>query len=476
MKTRKGMTLVEIVVALFVLSLTASFLIQNSIRQYTLTQQTKKITENLFATAKQVEKTVQDYKDAINAGAALPVYPVTVTLFGTTPDDARDVKFYPVMGYLNGVDDSAGSIYSVATDIQPPQFVVPVITNLTATLKYGAQQTDSWYVSTQTTISVDVTVDDPALMEMAKFQWYVSAPDFPIRFINPRAVGDPGALPKFPDDYVIIKTSTPPRSSFTFDDVNAYAGRHILCVVTPCSYSGKMGKPVATTPIYINGLPIVNGSLAAQYDASLIDAPADFTGNDPLAGNVSVWPDISSASGSGANADVVVAPGGSEPVITTPTFTCPGSSRTIKAQQVTFDGRSHMEPAGLAMDPAGKFTMFAVVKIPNTPTASRVIISNGSAWSFDPAAFTDTVFDPGKWYVLSLRYDQTSTMRTVNGNPSGVTTPAGSYSGGGTIMIGGAAAGDSVINLTELIIYNDALDLSDMDAVNKYLLAKYNIG
>jgi hypothetical protein len=447
------MTLVEVVIAFLILSVTAGLFIQGSVRQHMIMLDTRSITENVFSTAKRAELKIQEIKDALGGAPApspLPS-PNTYTMF-PGEDDERVVSYYPVMERINDIEGNPGvkTIYSVVADTRQPEFDVPVITSMTTDIKSGGVIVEGAYAAPGTTVESAAVLDRADLLLLNKYQWYISGPSFPIRWDNV-SMEDPGVginVPMYPKDFDLIPYAVSSKLTITPD----MAGRHVLCIMTPAAISGKMGRSVMSKPRYIYGLPIFS-DLAAHYDASLIDPPASVI-------DINIWPDIS-----GNNADA--SHYGSYPVILSITDfpSLDGRDYPVRARQAAFDGGGWLEAPGLALSASDDFTMFAVVKADDM--SSSAIISNGGAWVFDMSSYPGLLED--KWYILGLRSDN---KRTVGKDAAlSFDSPAGDRSTGDIIKIGGG----SKISLVELIIYNTQLSDGDWEKVTQYLGDKYNI-
>ncbi|MDR1540979.1 MAG: type II secretion system GspH family protein [Clostridiales bacterium] len=453
-KNRKGMTLVEVIVSMCILSFLSVVLVQGIANQYAFMHNTKSMTENSYLAAKQVEEETQRIKDIISGKNSDPLpTPATYTMFNYWGGTPRTISYYPVMKYINDKNGNPTSkaIYSVVTDIRPPEFETPSLTNFMAILKTSGTAVDGAYATTPSTV-IDLKYDvvKPHLLLMVKYQWYMSDASFPMTWKNV-GIDDPGVgieVPSFPDDFSIIPYAV--SKQLTVD--SSMAGRHLVCVMTPASREGKMGVAVMTKPIYIYGLPVLN-NLKAHYDASLIELPSGITA-------AGILNDISRK---GVNAIHY----GYTPsnLIVTDFPQLENRTYPIKAKAVDLSLGGWFEATGLALGASSNFTMFAVAKT-NDPTWGS-IISNNSAWAFDMFSFPGAT--DGDWHILGIN---SNSKRTIGKNAS---LSAGGLIGdrmfGGSIIIGGG----SEIELAELIIYNSLLSDADWLKVTRYLGEKYNL-
>ncbi|MDR1560421.1 MAG: type II secretion system GspH family protein [Clostridiales bacterium] len=455
MKTHKGLTLVEIIIAFVILSVMAGMFIPGVISQYALMQNAKAITENVFSSANRAERKAQDIKDTL-AGTPAPTplpAPNTYTMFPGTADQ-RTVSYYPVEESISDIDGnpSSKSIYSVVADVRQPEFAVPVTTSLETRIEVGGVVVDGSYVESATRITTDYTMDHPELLLINKYQWYVSGPGFPMRWDNVD-MSDPGVginVPMFPNHFSIIPYATGSQLVITPE----MAGRHVVCVMTPAAITGKMGLSIISKPLYIYGLPVFD-NLAAHYDASLVDLPPGDT-------VVYTWPDIS---GNGSDtAHYGTHSSGVLSITDFPILT--GREYPIKAREIGFDGSGWMEAPGLILNGSDDFTMFAVVKADNVTDSE--IVSNGAAWSFDMSVYPGLLDD--EWYILGINSD---TKRTV-GKDASISSddPLGDGASSDVVRI---ADNGSTVHLAELIIYDTLLLDSEWEEVTQYLGNKYNI-
>ena len=465
--SKKGLTLVEIIVAVTILSILVAFFLQAIVKHYIQLQSAKRVTENVFYASKEVEHDMQSIKDilmGVGVASSKPLPPSTTTQLFTGLFQ-REVTYYPVIHSIN----SNKTIRCVVADVRPPEFEVPAIIDIDAYLTVDNIMVDGAYAAQAENSSVqvrtEVTVDRGYLLQTMLCRWYKTNSTFPMRwteYTDPHDIDFTigRSIPQVLDDFEIIPGQISPTLLVDAD----MAGHHVVCIMTPASHENRMGRSVPTMPIYIYGLPIID-NLVAHYDASLIDIP--FIDFDEVAwlGRVALrWRDISNMVN--AHAGVV----GNDPVVGRALLpTLLGQSFPVEAQYVDFSDRGMMSPNSLPVAPP--FTMFAMVRVKDK--ARGTIVSRGTAWFFDAGSYPEIVED--QWYILGLNSDG---MRTVGSDaiPSiNVDVPMGG--GGGTIRIGGFEGSVSDIDLIELVIYNGAMSPSSPEwlKITQYLGKKYNI-
>jgi type II secretory pathway pseudopilin PulG len=449
MKLQKGMTIIEVVIAISLLTLITTMFTSGIMNQIALMKNAKVLTENVFETSKLLETDLQNLREDASGAVAQ-----TFTLFNGNPIGERVVEYYPVKKTVN---DRFGNptekiIYSVIAAEQVPEAEVPQIDTCISYIVKNGFIVDSTYYDNADDISinVDLTYSFAHMLLLTKYQWYVSSPGFPIPYkdISPNDWGLGDKWPRFPDDYYLIPNTSVPTLKVT----ESMAGRHIVCVSTPSSLVGKLGRSFVSAPHYIYGLPLLS-NLKAHFDASLlgtIGAPSE---------NQENWDDISGNSVKSSYS------GSSIPIVTINEFPQPsGRLHTLKAKGMVFTNTNQMNVTGLSL--GGTFTMFAVAKSIDT-MGGGTIISNNPAWSFDLSEFTGVVND--EWNIFAL---DSSGNRTIgkNANPSGTNAPVGTLTGGGSVKIGA-----SEVEVAEIIIYDRELLNNNWRLVAKYLGEKYNL-
>ena len=97
---KKGVTLVEVLIGIFILSLIALFFFSGVAGQYRLIAATSQRSEDLFRVSGEIEDRVDKLKEAFGSGGSIPIPPnpvppghletrVQVTLFALTPHERK---------------------------------------------------------------------------------------------------------------------------------------------------------------------------------------------------------------------------------------------------------------------------------------------------------------------------------------------------------------------------------------------------
>lgn len=265
MWNKKGFTLIEIIIAMAILGIVAVSVLAGFSNFYSMMVATKNFTEEAFQAQQNIELQIQEIKNQVLAGNT-PLGRQSYTLFEGTANQ-RTVQGYPRAALIG----SSGVIHTIVADFRMPVFQVATISNVGIDLWRGSSKVSHAYASTP---SLNIRSRTPVITDpnnvnlMNLHKWYVSREGFNIPMIeNPEEPEIGVKYPRFPDDYIIIPNEI---SSNLNNILSSYRGRHILYTITPAAKSGKMGATVPSNPIFISGLPIING-LMLHLDASYIN-------------------------------------------------------------------------------------------------------------------------------------------------------------------------------------------------------------
>ena len=493
MKIRKGMTLIEIVISIFILSMLSILYMQNITKQYALMQDAKITTKNAFSSAKNAEQDIQYIKDVLGGLPSPTPLPASAecVMFSdmayVLTGDTRKVEYYPVMKNILDRDGNPGrkKIYCVVADLPPEEVIMPVIQDAYSIITVNGAEVEGVYATTPNAW-VEAVIDDVSHPEMLGFvpytyEWYISEPNWLMRWNNVEPYLAEIYVPMFPQNFSII----PDEFTDKLKVEEEMAGRHVICVITPYGAAGKKARPFICPAKYIYGLPVL-GPLA-HYDTSMIDGPLNGLYDSPIPGSnrcrelpgTTFATKLMDISGNGYHGIFY----NDYPEFEYYEFPNPNAEeRPIKAQVVYFFGIGNhwAEPTGLPLNADSDFTMFAVVR--PLLTGSSMIISNGAAWefyvqTFTPQAKSVTFYpskDPGNWwYVLGLNAEGMRSFGRSGDIYAG--DPVGDRTSAGTIRIGFARTHTSSLLLAELIIYDRLLSESEWHEVTEYLGDKYNI-
>ena len=108
--SKKGFTLAEVLIGIFILSLIALFFFNGAAQQFRLVSQTSVRSYDLFNASTIVETNIDEIKDAIDSGGPLPPPSIRTLTFTDSTGAAfqRDVRYFPISRYVG--QDSATAV------------------------------------------------------------------------------------------------------------------------------------------------------------------------------------------------------------------------------------------------------------------------------------------------------------------------------------------------------------------------------
>ena len=298
MSNNKGLTLIEIIISIALLGIISITFLSSISSYFSMLSNTKNITQDVFAAQKTIEDEIEAVKNEVNAGGA-PSGPQTYTLF--TGADQRAVTAYP----REVVISNNRKIFTIVADTRMPEFIVPVASDPGLTPRINdVVVAHSYALEPNTSMKVTSVVNPNGVFLLNKHEWFVSSAGFNIPMVkNPDNLDEDNDLgrlyPLFPEDYVPVPIKSESNqlnvSSINADMIKNYPGRHIIYTISPFAVSGKKGATVFSNPVFLSGLPILNG-LKLHLDAS-------FVSKENTEGHVRVvspdeiyakqWPDLS---------------------------------------------------------------------------------------------------------------------------------------------------------------------------------------
>ena len=300
---RNGFTLIEVIVAVGVFGILSLGIFTVLGNNFSFLKESRAITGDTFLSQQDIELELSALKTQLKDSSH------GLTL-GNVVIDGVSVDYYEVSKVYNGTTYQ----YRV-TPQQDPEYILLKTFNADATLKSNNISAFSVYPINTSTVVGSNTPDAATYSThwmMDVHQWYVSIPGFNVpvpkgpvtdstfKFYNylvsKNMENELGTrYPIFPDDYILIGTAT----TNSIPDLTPYAGRHLVYKVTPAAKSGRLGIPEFSDPIFINGLPYMDG-LTVHLDANTIDASyKDISNNAHVDadGKVISWFDLSSGIG-----------------------------------------------------------------------------------------------------------------------------------------------------------------------------------
>ncbi|HAE43255.1 MAG TPA: hypothetical protein DCG34_10135 [Clostridiales bacterium] len=484
---KKGMTLIEIVISIAILSIMAAVFVTSMATYFRFISEGRGMTEDVFSAQRVLEEKIESIKLAIFNGAdpdAGEASDIAFTLF--SGEYERQVEGYKTEAIIS-------SNRKLVTVVGSDQLVYPVpeLNNIAITIrKNGFNQSGNFEYALKYDPNLSLrgtfNMSDPeGVFLVNRHEWFVSRKGFTIPIeTNSDLIteGEVGRLyPLFPNDYDLIPLRGV-TNQLSQDDLNTlisdYAGRHIVYTASPFALSGKKGVTVFSEPVFLHG-PTATDGLVLHLDASLIS-------KDPTKSNLSIsgdtigvntWYDLS------GNNNAVITVGTSPPVL-----------KEVQYQDDVFAWGKSLAQNGSVFtslakssfnnSPSSNMTVFIVAKI-NGSNPSTAIVS-GNDWEFGWNGDGDLAYRVGGDYSAAA----TASLGTGIDNKWHVFT--GVVSGGsidfridGNLESSGTATGSlnaspfninlKDVEIAEILIYNNALNPStSLPEVENFLIDKYD--
>ena len=488
MKNKKGLTLIEIIVAIALLGIISILIFPALTNQYLMLRDTRNITFDLYGAQQEIEKVIIDIRKDIQAGVSPDGQTKTqYTLFQGQPAQ-RSVDGYPNEISIHFNNNNL-TLNTVIADSRMPDFDVATASNVRLRFYNGNAYPDYAYVLTpslQLVSSFDLI--DPDNVNLTNInRWYVSRVGFNSPMVeDPLEIENGSVFPRFPDDYALI----PNTSGVNLTDIQeTFAGRHIIYTVTPASQSGKMGITVPSNPLFISGLPIID-NLALHLDASMLTRESSTVINSNGRIYVQQWLDIS-----GNNNHASQSNGSMQPeLLSFKTGHTVVGSMTYEtyANYLQFNGGQGLivnHQSSISLD---NLTVFLVARSESTE-AGKTIVSkandtrgwqlgwtNDNQLGFSIKRYSDTNIvsaEPGvalddEWHILTA--SSGLSFKVDSQTPAELDRTVGSITNTNALTIGFSGSNYSTIDVAEIIIYNGMLSADDEYKVNMYLNDKYN--
>lgn len=284
MKNNKGMTLIEVILAIFLIGLIASSFFPSMMTSFAIMGKGKAMTENTFKTQQNIEITMEEVRDQIDESIIDPTNSVdprsdTVTAFGKTiigksveePIVEGNSYIYSFVGSGHIVEENLPKVSSVdldqysPTNVKSPKYL------------YGANPLIKLKGDHKMESMINYFVDLK--------KWYISNEGFdgfiPEIVTNESDWGT--RYPSWPSDYVSINDNI--ENILTMKE--NYIGRYIVYSVIPVSKTGKYGVEIGSVPVYVNGPPILTDLslhldtfILEESDGEDVDELLDISGND----------------------------------------------------------------------------------------------------------------------------------------------------------------------------------------------------
>ena len=459
---RKGMTLIEIIIAMFLLGVISIAFLPSISSSYSMMKDSRRFTVDSFATQQEMEKKMEEARNLDDT---------TVDFFTTKDIFGKKIGGYEITYPLGNRNE----IYAFIPDIKRDDYPVPIAINVKNEPKRGGENLEIPYAldsDLRFCGSNDIDPSTSNLLLTTLYKWYVSNDSFdpivPENNIDEIEIGT--RYPRWPYDYTEIKNET--KKDLRGIDFSEFKDRHIVFSVIPVAKSGKYGKEVSSNPIYLSGLPRLN-NLLLHLDASLLE------------GNPRVKEDVTS------------------PILEWKSACNEFVAKTFNTNRISelhYENREggrygakYISTNGneLKIDDNGSFkskgaTIFVVMK---SNGKSSNIISRNNWWL---SLYKDHIGDyinfngSGPWYIDEGRHVLVGRLGSIRGDNGYSLFIDGELkiednryqhnnnNNRGNIIIG-QKNNESNVDIYEIIMYNKWLSDKEIEEINNYLFDKYNI-
>ena len=434
MKRKKGLTLVEIIVAIALLGIISVGFLYALTTHFTLLNKTKAMTQSYFNAQRSVEEEVDRLKNQISTGGLTLT---SRTLFGA----------YPVQYYAMEYTINSKPYYSYISNVRPTSYTPLEMSSVSIAMKSGLQSVSNIYGETPFLIEGTFTNDSATRYDLLLnvVEWYVSSSSYLMPF-PPNAdfsLFDDIAYysyfyPVFPRDYTLVATeSINNYGTYTrnFPNISQYKGHHVVLGVTPGAKSGKVGVQMLSKPLFISGLPLIS-NLRLHMDAAYINEfnTSELNGD----GDILKWNDLSSIIGNSMPSEFSFAVSGKD----LPKLEYLDIGEAFAGKYAAFSSNRQIALTNQVVQNE-RLTLYVVVRN-NEVTEDQVIINNLGR---DIVLTEDETSVYGnEWILIKDIFDATST----------------------DFYIGG-----SEFDIAELIVYSGDLSAADATLVEDYLDSKY---
>ncbi len=480
---KKGFTIIEAIMTLFILGLITTIFLPSAISGYTNIKKAEEINNANLNAQKEIDISIKNAKDSIYDyySGRLTDSPMNseIEVFGKT---------------INGIR-TTNKGFTVFIGEEPQRFdereKMPFVKDIEIrdgngnTLKGG----DTAIYWNNDIITGYNRIEENDNHSMNLYQWYASKDGFLgyVPNISEEDLNYKIKFPKWPDDYEQIKQ----ESDFDYekqrlDDLGAYINKHIVYSVIPVALSGKYGIEVESKEIYIMGPPVLSTNLTFHMDPyTLRNSSNAFYEDKAEIGN---WKDYSKTfSQTYAGNKMYI------------DYINDGRAIMLENSQATIkNGSNNYDP----ISSAENFTIFIVYKNNDTilnkqnlvkriSSAGRgfeLIFNNGNELEFKVSnsnTISKSIYrdlDTNEKCIITGRLQKISTKSKIKlmlDVPQKTLTPVEqeltfnlTKETNGVLYLGDSASKQSIY---ELIIYNTALSDNDIKDVKEYLAKKHKI-
>ena len=275
---RKGMTLIEVIVSVFLIGLIASVFLPSISSSFSFMARSKDITVDVFLLQKQVEQEMEVMRDRINdfneGNSHSEPRTKSIRVFD------KDIPYVPIVEEISSMD-KRGKIYSIIATGHIGDENLPKVSDIS--LKKSLNK-PLYGVDNTIYLLGSHIIDSSANYLMDIKKWYVSKEGFdgyiPTNIVNELDWGS--RYPAWPTDYEVI----PNIERDSLSNLSNYLGRHIVYSVTPISKLGQYGVETRSNSLYVMGPPFKD-NMTLHLDTYVLENAdnTSFTNWQDLSGN-----------------------------------------------------------------------------------------------------------------------------------------------------------------------------------------------
>ncbi len=306
MTKRKGMTLVEVIVSVGILGVVAVGFFAFMSNHLSYLTKTQEISQEVFLAQGQMEKKIDDVKEAIrNGGEGLT--PKTKRILSGLVTEGIPVTYYEVKETYENKP-----FYTLVSNIKP-EVIEPITLDwvkIQLQQQLTSSKVDVTYGYGNSNFSVTGTFKNKDAFKwdhlLTVVEWYVSSDEYnmPLPQSDDFPYGDDILYysyyyPVFPRDYTLVRNETVydfGTKQATLPNIEKYRGRNIVFSATPGAKSGRIGVRMVTSPVFVSGLPVTD-SLVLHLDANQVDPTGATLEVVPDSTDLEKWYDLSSVIG-----------------------------------------------------------------------------------------------------------------------------------------------------------------------------------
>lgn len=268
MKGKKGLTLIEVVLSMFIIGLIATAFIPSLFSNFSMLFRTREITKNIFEAKQDLERSIELVKNGDYLSDGNKFQSETFNLFG------KEIEGVLINQPISGEKKIVAFVPIISEDIQEIVIKEPRVEAGTV----GISPLGPIYGFKEESLKGSRGKLDEGSRDyynLSIFNWYVSKPGFEgfipgtVNNVNEGYFGT--RYPQWPHDYVKVKTSYNVVDILNDlkEYVEDYQGRHIIFSEIPVSRIGKYGTEEPSQPVYLIGLPVLD-SLSLHLDVDTI--------------------------------------------------------------------------------------------------------------------------------------------------------------------------------------------------------------